>query len=202
MFPEQALAAALEPLVNDLVAVKLELAALRAAAPSPASLVAPAWAPGVYRAGRLVTHFMGQLFEAAADTAEEPGAGEQWRRLGTGGFRHRGVYDAAAAYQAGDLYARDGSTFLHDGARAYLLAWRGEKGGRGEPGLSGKAGLIGPQGPTGPAGARGEGGPRGPAGKRGASLARLDVRDGGRDLVAVLDDGAELPVALAIGGPA
>lgn len=129
MFDHQELMTALEPLVLELEAVRGELAELRRF-----RLDAPTWAPGVHRKGAIVQHFLGQYFEAVADTASEPGDGVSWQRLGTHGFRYRGLYVAGAAYELGDLVARDGSMLLHTGGKLTWLALRGKPGPRG-PGV-------------------------------------------------------------------
>jgi hypothetical protein len=125
---EQLFSQALEPLVLELEALRGELATLKAH-----RLDAPAWAPGVYRQGAIVQHFLGQYFEAAADTAAEPGDGVSWRRLGLHGFRYRGLYIEGADYEAGDLVARDGGMLVQTGA---TLTWLAIRGRRGKPGTA------------------------------------------------------------------
>ena len=166
-------AAALEPLVLELEALRAELAVLRG------RLDAPAWAPGVYRAGAVVQHFLGQYFEAAADTALEPGDGIAWRRLGFNGFRYRGLYLDGAEYAAGDLVGRDGGMLLHTGEGTAWLALRGPRGAPGNPGKPGDPGKPGEPGKP---------------GRPGASLERLEAAGG--LLWAVMDDGVRRPIAL------
>ena len=196
---EKAFAESLAPLIDDLVALAGRVGELEAAQahppPPPAAidLVAAAWAPGVYRDGATVQHFVGQVFVAVKDTAEEPGAGVDWRRVGTGGFRHRGVAQDGVTYGPGDIVIRDGSSFWHDGQAFHLFAMRGKAGGRGEPGRA----IVGPQGIEGPRGESGVPGQRGAPGERGAGLAQLEVR-GGRYLVAIFNDGQESPIDLAV----
>ena len=120
----------LEPLVIEFDAMRSELEALKGH-----RLDAPAWAVGVYRQGAIVQHFHGQYFEAAADTAAEPGDGVAWRRLGLHGFRYRGLYIDGAEYETGDLVARDGSMLLQTAGQLTWLAIRGK---RGPPGPAGK----------------------------------------------------------------
>lgn len=168
MFDHQQLMAALEPLVLELEAVRVTLDELKAAGGELEAvrgelttlkaglgeleavrlelielkahrLDAPAWSPGVYRKGAVVQHFLGQYFEATVDTASEPGDGVSWRRLGSHGFRYRGLHVAGASYELGDLVARDGSMMLHTGAELTWLALRGKPGPRG-PGPKGETG--------------------------------------------------------------
>ena len=58
----------------------------------------------VYREGTVVQHYIGQVFKALTDTFGEPGVSEDWERVGAGGFRITGAYDAARKYLVGDLY--------------------------------------------------------------------------------------------------
>lgn len=198
----QLVAAAVEPLIAELVTVKHALAKLEASRPGPLDLVAQAWAPGVYRDGRMVTHYLGQLFVATRDTAQEPGAGDDWKRVGTQGLRHRGPKQDDQTYQVGDLVTQDGSTFVHDGATFRALALRGPQGGRGLPGIKGSPGVgikgdkgePGDRGEPGAQGDRGEPGERGDKGERGAGLARVEVR--GDLLLFLLEDGRELAVVV------
>lgn len=117
---EQLFNQALEPLVLELEALRGALAQVQRQA-----LDAPAWAPGVHRKGAIVQHFHGQYFEAAADTAAEPGDGVAWRRLGLHGFRYRGLYIDGAEYETGDLVARDGGMLLQTESTLTWLAIRG-----------------------------------------------------------------------------
>jgi hypothetical protein len=77
-----------------------------------------AWKAGVYRANTRCSHFIGRVYEAVADTSDEPGDSAQWRRIDTVGMRHVGPRDPA---EAGDIHTRDDATFLFDGARSWLL---------------------------------------------------------------------------------
>lgn len=94
----------------------------------------PAWRLGVYRQGAVVQHFHGQYFEAVADTWLEPGDGVAWKRLGTHGFRFRGLKVEGVDYEEGDLIQHEGSMLLHTGGRETWLALRGRPGPRGAPG--------------------------------------------------------------------
>lgn len=141
---------AIEPLVAEVEALRLELAALKATEPPTveplvacieelrreveglrARLDAPTWTAGVHRKGVVVQHFHGQYFEAEADTAIEPGDGLAWKRLGTAGFRYRGLYVEGAEYDDGDLIARDGGTMFVTGGRLHWMTIRGQPGPRG-----------------------------------------------------------------------
>lgn len=180
----QAAQAALEPVTAELEALRGELAVLKAQ-----RLDQAAWRPGVYRQGAIVQHFHGQYFEAQADTALEPGDGVAWRRLGTHGFRYRGLYIDGAEYEIGDLVARDGSMMLQTEATLTLLAVRGR---RGKPGLPGEPGAPG---------LPGEPGEPGEPGAPGAALVKLEAERG--VLFAVMSDGDRRPIALeAVNGGA
>lgn len=78
------------------------------------------WAPGIYREGKCVTHYVGRSYQAVCDTTEEPGDSAHWKRLGTLGMRDVGGFDAQRAYEPGDVYHKDGSTFWFDGVNHRL----------------------------------------------------------------------------------
>jgi len=80
------------------------------------------WVASIYRAGSEVTHYMGRVYVALKDTTEEPGDSDAWERIGSGGWRHTGGYKNARAYEAGDLYVKDGATWIFDGERPWLMA--------------------------------------------------------------------------------
>ncbi|MCE2725140.1 MAG: collagen-like protein [Betaproteobacteria bacterium] len=66
---------------------------------------APVWLrKTVYREGTVVQHYVGQVFKALRDSVGEPGVSDDWERVGAGGFRITGAYDAARKYLVGDLY--------------------------------------------------------------------------------------------------
>lgn len=185
---EKAIAAALEPLVDDLVALEKRVDRI-ALTPGPkgepgrdvdpltiaqllsgdrafvervkgahgddgdngldgAGIDAPRWAPGVYRQGVIVTAHIGQHFVAVKDTASAPGDTPDWRRIGTGGFRHRGTFDKDATYVDGDLYFKDFGTFCVVNGAAVIFGSRGAKGERGEPGPRGASAKDGRDGAT------------------------------------------------------
>lgn len=171
----------LEPIILELEAARFELAEIRKRHD------APVWAPGVYRQGAYVQHFMGQIFEAAADTALEPGDGVAWIRRGVGGFRYRGLHVDGAEYTTGDLVTKDGSIMVETGQGLQWMALRGR---RGPPG---------PPADPPPPGAPGAPGAPGPKGDRGAMVARFETERG--VLYAVWDDGRRDVMAMtAIGG--
>lgn len=204
MLPEQSMLQALEPLLSSIATLERDVARLKAI-----NQATPAWAPGVYRKGDVVQHFIGQHFEAIADTAAEPGDNVAWRRIGTAGFRFRGVFDPVATYQAGDLVQRDGSTLLHVAGDLHWLSLRGKPGARGAPGAPGHRGPPGEKGDPGDPGAPGEAGEpgqpgqpgtpgtQGPPGPGGAYLKSLEASGG--LLWAILSDGERLPVAIDLG---
>ncbi len=121
-----------------------------------AGLEAPAWSPGIWREGATVQHHLGQFFRAQRDTADEPGAGDAWARLGTLGFRLAPPWVEGATYGDGDLFVRDFGLFLQHGGEASLLVGRGPRGERG---------------------VRGERGEPGHDGRDGATLAGVELRD-------------------------
>ena len=88
-----------------------------------------------------MTHYLGQYFKAAQDTADEPGDSEQWRRLGFAGIRWRGVRDEGMELRPGDQFLEESSLFMidHTGAPR-LLNYRGERGQRGKEGRPGNDG--------------------------------------------------------------
>jgi len=174
----------LEAMGAELAAVRAELTAAQGelATFKAHRLDVEAWAPGVYRQGRVVQHFHGQYFEALEDTAAEPGEGGAWRRLGLAGFRFRGLRVDGADYQTGDLVQADGGTLLQSGDKLTWLALRGH---RGKPGLPGDPGKPGDPGRPGDPGA---------PGKPGAALVRLEADRG--VLFAVMSDGERRAIAL------
>jgi hypothetical protein len=90
----------------------------------PAGPRATTWRAGIYRQGAEVLHHMGRNYAAIRDTTDEPGDSADWLRIGTGGMRHTGGYKDTRSYEPGDLYTKDGSTFVYDGARHWLMAPR------------------------------------------------------------------------------
>jgi hypothetical protein len=166
----------LEPVIREIEMARYELEQVRL------RLDAPAWSPGVYRAGAVVQHFMGQTFAAVADTALEPGDGVAWKRLGLHGFRYRGLLVDGAEYDVGDLVASKGSMMIQTGES---LAWMALRGRPGPPGAPGAPGLDGAPGLPGAPGARGE---------AGSIVAKFEIERG--VLYAVWSDGRREPMAL------
>jgi hypothetical protein len=105
------------------------------------------WSPGVYRKGEIVQHDIGRYSVALKDTASIPGASEEWERIGTSGFKYCGIKKSGVAYEVGDIYIDDGTTFMWTGEKARMLAKRGEKGAKGDKGDKGDAGRDGDAAP-------------------------------------------------------
>jgi hypothetical protein len=108
-------------------------------------LDSPAWKAGVHREGALVQHHIGQHFRALRDTASEP-PGDDWQRMGNGGFRLAGGFTEGRQYEDGDLFVRDFGLFLMHKGEAHLWAGRGGKGDPGQRGLQGDPGKDGKPG--------------------------------------------------------
>jgi len=114
-----------------------------------AGIDAPQWKAGeVYRNGTVVVAYIGQHYVATKDTAGVPGESDHWRRVGAGGFRHRGTFDKDAAYVDGDLFVKDWGTFCIVHGAPVMLAGRGAAGPKGEPGARGAPGANGRDGST------------------------------------------------------
>jgi HK97 family phage portal protein len=115
-------------------------------------VASPVWSAGqVHRAGAVVQHFLGEHFEATADTAGEPGTSSDWTRVGAGGFRFTGGFDEARSYAQGDLVVKDYALWLQDAGELRLVVGRGARGpvgARGERGEAGRDGLNGRDGTT------------------------------------------------------
>ncbi len=132
------------PLAKSLAAAAAASAVQGERGETGAGLDAPAWEPGVYRDGCTVTHHIGQYFRALVDTAQEPGTGEDWQRLGTAGFRLAEPYTEGRSYAPGDLFVRDRALFLQTGKSGpRLMVGRGAKGEPGTPGTPGRPGRDG-----------------------------------------------------------
>lgn len=84
------------------------------------------WIPGtVYRIDERVTHNLGQVFKALADTVEEPGYSLQWQRIGLIGFRFLKRKPKLETDLAdGDIYPDGGSLFLFSNGKAHLFLKR------------------------------------------------------------------------------
>ena len=111
------------PSAEDVAAALRELPEFVAAA-TPDVLHPPPWQPGIHRKGAVVGAFMGRLYCAEKDTAAEPGESADWCRVGTQGMRHIGGLGEATLLEPGDIYTKNASTFVFDGARSWLLAPR------------------------------------------------------------------------------
>ena len=148
---EKSLIASLEPIVEMVVELRKSVETLSRdkgpqgePGPSGAGIEAEAYVPGkVYRAGPVVTAFLGQYFKALVDTASEPGVSDHWGRIGEAGFRFTGPYDDTKTYQAGDLFIRDFGLFGQLGGEPRLLVGRGAKGEKGKEGEPGRPGRDG-----------------------------------------------------------
>jgi hypothetical protein len=86
--------------------------------PGPPGQPASPWSAGVYRSGVRCSHFIGRVYEATADTTDEPGDSPAWRRIDSTGMRHVGP---AEPREPGDLHTKDRATYLFDGAKSWLL---------------------------------------------------------------------------------
>jgi hypothetical protein len=101
------------------------------------------WEPGIYRKDCIVSHGLGCVSIALRDTTQEPD-GDDWKRIGSGGFRWMGAKHAEAVYRDGDLYIDDGSTFLWFGGKSSLFSRRGRDGRNGKNGRQGRDGMDAP----------------------------------------------------------
>jgi hypothetical protein len=88
---------------------------------APDAFHANPWAPGIYRAGAEVSHYIGRHYVAEQDTTDEPGDSPAWLRVGTVGMRHIGGAREEKVLEAGDIYAKNGACFLFDGATHRML---------------------------------------------------------------------------------
>jgi hypothetical protein len=134
--------------------------------------IAKAWrSDTVHYAGEVATH-LGSTFQAVRDTGTAP-PGKDWIPLAAAGRdavtpRVRGVFAEAEQYQALDIVALNGCSFIakHDTPGAcpgdgwQSLARPGKNGKDGEPGAPGTPGPAGDRGPLGPKGVKGDPGPR------------------------------------------
>jgi hypothetical protein len=143
-----------------------------------------AWEDRVFYQGEIVTH-QGSAYQALRDTGREPPA-DDWACIAARGadgqdarqIEHKGTYDAEGAYQALNVVALNGASFMakHD-----------------EPGPCPGPGwqLIAAQGKRGAPGERGAPGPRGERGPPGAAVVAVAV-DGEGLLTLVNGDGSEV----------
>ena len=112
------------------------------------------WQDRVHYRGECVTH-NGSTWQAKADTGKAPGL-DDWVCIARAGdigrsFKVRGTYDAADSYEALDVVACNGGSFVavKDGAGPcpgpdwQLLASPGKRGAAGHPGQKGERGADG-----------------------------------------------------------
>jgi hypothetical protein len=142
------------------------------------------WTDRIFYQGELAMH-LGSSWQAAADTAKEPGASDDWRLVAAAGapgagFNIRGTYSAETAYRALDVVTLDHTWF----------AARRDHPGR-CPGPDWQSGPVGKKGDKGAPGERGAPGAPGPAGPHWVG-ARID----GYSLVATMSDGSTARVSL------
>jgi hypothetical protein len=116
------------------------------------------WTDRIFYQGELATH-LGSSWQAAADTAKEPGTSDDWRLVAAAGragagFTIRGTYSAEAAYRALDVVTLDHTWFVarrDQPGRCPGPDWQsgpvGKKGDKGAPGERGATGAPGPPGP-------------------------------------------------------
>jgi len=97
----------------------------------------------VYREGAYVTHALGKIYKAIKDTASKPGS-QDWVRVGSAGFEWKGLKQADAVYENGDLYIDGGSTFIWWDGKGSMFTQRGARGSQGEKGLDGVDGKDAP----------------------------------------------------------
>jgi hypothetical protein len=139
------------------------------------------WSDRIFYQGELAMH-LGSSWQAAADTAKEPGASDDWRLVAAAGspgagFTIRGTYSAETAYRALDVVTLDHTWF----------AARRDQPGR-CPGPDWQSGPVGKKGDK---GAPGERGAPGPPGAHWVG-AKLD----GYSLVANMSDGSIARISL------
>ena len=135
------------------------------------------WTDRIFYAGDLAAH-LGSSWQAARDTAREPGASEDWRLVAAAGapgasFAIRGTFSAAEKYRALDVVTLDHGWFV---AR------------RDNPGpIPGPGWQSGPVGKRGEKGLPGDKGPKGDPGKPAPHWVGTKIED--KTIVAVLSDG-------------
>lgn len=143
--PNLVIAAAVEPLVEQVVGIERRLDALGTPRDGRdgLGLDAPPWSAGPKPEGAVVSHYQGQIFRALRPTDQEPGTGDHWQRVGTVGTRWRGARVEGATYEPGDVYrGADEVVYQVDHAgNPFPLAARGLPGDPGEPGADGRDGV-------------------------------------------------------------
>lgn len=141
-YVSDAVSSAVDPLAGTIAETLRGDAKLRGEpGPEGLGLGAPAWAPGVFREGAVVSHHIGQAFRALRDTAEEPVGGcVDWERLGTCGFRMAQPWRDGNSYVPGDLFVRERSLMLQTPTGPVLAVGRGSPGKQGDKGDAGRDG--------------------------------------------------------------
>jgi hypothetical protein len=135
------------------------------------------WTDRIFYAGDLAAH-LGSSWQAARDTAREPGTSDDWRLIAAAGapgasFAIRGTFSAAEKYRALDVVTLDHGWFV---AR------------RDNPGpVPGPGWQSGPVGKRGEKGLPGDKGPKGDPGKAAPHWVGTKIED--KTIVAVLSDG-------------
>ncbi|HEY2243470.1 MAG TPA: hypothetical protein VGH47_04500 [Xanthobacteraceae bacterium] len=137
-----------------------------------------AWSDRIFYEGRLVTH-KGSCWQAACDTARQPGTSADWLEIAAGGapggtFKIRGTWRAEEKYRALDVVTLDYGWFV---AR------------QDDPGpIPGPGWQAGPVGRRGEKGIAGERGGKGDPGKSAPHW--IGLKADGYSLTAVMSDGA------------
>ena len=135
------------------------------------------WTDRIFYAGDLAAH-LGSSWQAASDTAREPGASDDWRLVAAAGapgasFSIRGTFSPAEKYRALDVVTLDHGWFV---AR------------RDNPGpIPGPGWQSGPVGKRGEKGLPGDKGPKGDPGKPAPHWVGTKIED--KTIIAVLSDG-------------
>ena len=135
------------------------------------------WTDRIFYAGDLASH-LGNSWQAARDTAREPGASDDWRLVAAAGapgasFTIRGTFSAAEKYRALDVVTLD---------YGWLVARRDNPGPIPGPGWQ-----SGPVGKRGEKGLPGDKGPKGDPGKPAPHWVGTKIED--KTIIAVLSDG-------------
>src|SRR5262249_37409995 len=138
-----------------------------------------------------VVIFKGGCYQASQDTGESPDNRNHWRCLAAPGrdaksFRHRGTYTQDSHYEAFDLVALNGSTFLCLHSAAGLCPGEGWQL-VSAPGKRGAAGDRGPQGERGPSGVAG------PPGKDAAQITGWRIDRASYAAFPMMSDGTDGP---------
>lgn len=105
------------------------------------------WTPGIHREGEVVQYAMGKIARAKRDTVTKPDNRNDWERVGTAGFELKGIKQADAVYEDGDLYMDDGTMFCWWNGKGKMFARRGRDGKDGKDGKDAKKAKDGVDGP-------------------------------------------------------